>query len=107
MLTQTRKPPTYRLHATGQSFVQRKGRRCYLGKHGSNESKERYSGFVAEVWSKPAAVQPTSPTPGTDFLIVQLAAAYWCHAEGYYRKDDEPSEQLHIVRIGLKVLRDL
>ena len=67
MLTQTRKPPTYRLHATGQAFVQWKGKRFYLGKHGSNESKERYSRFVAEVWSKPAPVQPTSPAPGTDF----------------------------------------
>ena len=35
--------PKYRLHKTsGQALVQIRGKRIYLGKHGTPESRERY-----------------------------------------------------------------
>ena len=50
--------PKYRHHkGSGQAFVQVKGRRHYLGKWDSPQSKERYSALVAEL-----AVSPI-PTP--------------------------------------------
>ena len=49
--TSHRKPPSYRLHkGSGQAFVQIKGRRYYLGKHDTLESRERYQRFLAEHW---------------------------------------------------------
>ena len=42
--------PKYRRHkGTGQSFVQVNGKRHYLGKFGTPESKQRYSRFIAEL----------------------------------------------------------
>jgi hypothetical protein len=41
--------PKYRLHkGSGQALVQINGERIYLGKYGSQESKEKYRRRVAE-----------------------------------------------------------
>ena len=40
--------PKYRRHKTGQAFVQVKNRRIYLGKHGTQKSKEAYRRIIAE-----------------------------------------------------------
>jgi len=40
--------PKYRLHkASGEALVQTRGRRIYLGKHGSAVSKEKYRRLIA------------------------------------------------------------
>jgi hypothetical protein len=58
--TQIRKPPSYRLHkVSGQTLVQFRGRRYYLGKYGSPESRQRYQRFISEVWTRPVAPAPT------------------------------------------------
>ena len=45
--------PKYRLHkGSGQALVQVRGRRIYLGKHGSSQSKEKYRRLVAEVLTR-------------------------------------------------------
>ena len=44
--------PKYRLHkGSGQALVQINGERIYLGKYGSEESKEKYKRLVAEYLS--------------------------------------------------------
>ncbi len=64
--------PKYRRHATGQAFVQVKGERFYLGKYGTEESKEEYRRFIAELTTSPV---PDSVTPRdrgvSDVLVVQ------------------------------------
>jgi hypothetical protein len=50
--------PKYRLHkASGQAFVQVKGRRTYLGKYDSDESRERYGRIIAELTANPLVVR--------------------------------------------------
>ena len=46
--------PKYRHHkGSGQAFVQVKGKRHYLGRYGTPDSKERYARFVAELAASP------------------------------------------------------
>jgi len=71
-------PPSYRLHkGTGQAMVQYKGRRFYLGKYGTPESRERYQRFVAETWVRPLPPSTPADPNRADLLVIELVAAYW------------------------------
>lgn len=109
MLTKIPRVPRYRVHKSGQAFVQHKGRRYYLGKAGSTGSHDRYRRFIAELLagSQPQAPGPDGNRPGEAVLVVQLLAAFWQFAEGYYVKDGRPSGHLHVIRAAIKVLREL
>lgn len=75
------KAPSYRHHKpSGQAFVQLKRRRFYLGKHGTRESREAYTRFIAEHWS-PDEIAP----PRADLTIVELVDRYWRFALEHYR----------------------
>ena len=68
MTANARKIPSYRLHKpTGQSVVRLDGRDFYLGKYGSEESRESYHRKIAE-WLAHGRVAPpggrATPTPG-------------------------------------------
>ena len=105
--THRSKPPSYRLHkARNQAFVQFRGRRFYLGTYGTEESKERYRRFLAEVWVKADAAQVVIQ-PAPDITVVEVTAAYWQHAEGYYVTNGQPSGWLYHIRLVLRVLREL
>ena len=101
--------PKYRLHkGSGQAFVQVKGDRHYLGKYGSDESRERYQRFIAELVSSRVAdrrLNPSEPLGG--LTVVELAIAYWDFAQDYYVKDGKPTDHLYTVRVALRVLREL
>ena len=60
--------PKYRHHkGSGQALIQIKGRRYYLGKWNSPESKERYARFVAEEAVSPVpSPLPFTPHPAVD-----------------------------------------
>lgn len=96
--------PSYRLHrGSGQAFVQYKGQRFYLGKHGTEASREAYSRVIAELVSKRPSLTITSSTrPGDGPTVVEICAAYLEHAQGYYR-----GGHLSNVKTTLKALRDL
>ena len=48
-MARKKRTPSYRHHrASGQAFVEFDGRRVYLGRHGSEESRERYHALIAE-----------------------------------------------------------
>jgi hypothetical protein len=71
----------YRRHkGSSQAFVQVQGRRHYLGKWDSPESKQRYARSIAELAATPAALQPV--IPASELTVVELAAAYLDFAEG-------------------------
>lgn len=82
------------------------GRDIWLGKWGSLEADERYRRIVAEYLTgiEPApSRRPGRPDPGTS--INELVIAYWSFAEGYYRKDGQPTSELPLVRDVLKFVR--
>ncbi len=101
--------PKYSLHkASGRARVILNGRHIFLGRHGSEESLERYNRLVAELITSPAAqaLRTTAP-PGCAITITELCAAYLRHAEGWYVKDGKPTNQLPHVKQHLRILRDL
>lgn len=68
--------PKYHLHrGSGQAFIQIKGKRHYLGKFDSPQSKEAYSRFVAELAVDPVPTTPTT-TPKESLTVLELIAAY-------------------------------
>jgi integrase len=105
--------PSYRLHkATGQAFVQVKSRRFYLGRHGTEDSQERYRRFVAELMASPstdAALRSGASCggPGASPEVAEIALAYWRFAKGYYVKDARPTGQIPLVRQAIRILREL
>lgn len=99
--------PKYRLHkASGQALVEHEGRRIYLGRHGSAESKQRYRRFIAELFS-PASQQVTQPEPGQSLSIDELILRYFRHAKQYYNKNGKPTSELGGIRTALRRLRRL
>ena len=96
--------PKYRRHKSGQAFVQVKGERFYIGKHGTEESIERYNRFVAELTASPT---PESVTPNDwavqGALVIELCAAYLRWALEYYGED---SGSIDRVKVALRVLKE-
>ncbi len=105
--------PSYRLHkTTGQAIVTIQGRMYYLGKHGSLDSRAEYNRLIAEWLAQGAVAPPTrsascsSATPG-DLTVVELIRQYWVHAEGYYRKNGEPTSEVDLIKLAMRPLRQL
>jgi hypothetical protein len=98
--------PKYRLHrGSGQAFVQIKGKRHYLGVHDSQESKEAYSRFIAELSANPSASPLTGFDPiGEKLTVVELCAAYLDYVPGYYQKNGIPTRQVDHIKTVIKQL---
>ena len=112
MPKKTVKIPAYRHHkGSGQALVYINGARRYLGKYDSEKSHERYRRLVAELLAAPIALpKPGKGCPpavgfGSELEVVQIGAAYWQFAEGYYIKNGRPTGQLPIVRRSIRILR--
>ena len=99
--------PKYRLHkGSGQALVQINGRRSYLGKHGTPESRERYRRLIAEWLSNGQRSPDTQPGPNGDgILIDELILPYWRFTQGYYRKNGELTGETDNIRAALRPLR--
>lgn len=69
--------PKYGFHkGSGQALVEIAGRRIYLGRHGSVESREAYRRAVASVLSPtPAPVEATEPL--TTLTVNALILGYF------------------------------
>ena len=97
--------PKYRLHkATGQALVQIRGKRIYLGRHESTESRERYRQLITEYLADPQQTQPTG-TPSQKLRVKQLILAYYQFAQEYYVKDGRPTDEVAGIRSALRQLR--
>lgn len=108
--------PNYRLHkASGQAVVVHKGRSHYLGKYGSPGSRAAYDRVVADILKLRSSTEPESPVPqetsskpvndGPPLLVSELVLRYWKFATNYYRKNDQPTGELHPLRSALRLLR--
>ena len=70
-----------------RAYVKLNGERYYLGQYESPESKAEYHRILAE-WN---ANGRRSPAPPAEVTIVELAAAFWDHAQSHYRRRDDTS----------------
>src|SRR5579884_2601811 len=97
--------PKYSLHkASGRAIVTLDGTDHYLGEYDSPDSKIKYDRLVAE-WLANGR-QRVQPVPqGPSLSLNELIAAYWQHAQGYYRKaDGTPTQEIETLRQALKPL---
>jgi len=79
--------PKYHKQMTPQcarAFVELNGKRTYLGKWGSPQSKALYHTRLRE-WEAAGRRFPVDPS---DLTIIELCEAFRTHAESYYRKPD-------------------
>ena len=112
MTTRPQKVPTYRLHRpTNQAVVRLDSRDVYLGKHGSDASREKYRRVLAE-WlttsgPRPSATPPSS-APAPMPSVAEVLLAFWRHAEQHYRAPDgTPSEELGNLKAALRPVHHL
>ena len=100
--------PTYRRHKqSGQALVTLTdglgGRRdVLLGKYGTRASRTEYARVIAE-WEANSRRPPVPITSAADLTVNEVMLAYWRFAEGYYRKNGEPTTQLDRVKRSLKL----
>jgi integrase len=110
MSTKARKNPAYRLHRpTGQAVVRLDGRDFYLGKHGTDASREAYRRTVAGwlVTPHPGASNTPGPVGLPTPTVNEVILAFWTrHAEAHYRRaDGGPTGELRNFRDSLRPLR--
>ncbi|MCO6044633.1 site-specific integrase [Aeoliella sp. ICT_H6.2] len=105
------KVPSYSLHKpSGRAVVKVKGRSIYLGKYGSDESRDAYARIVADLLAGRPIEKPDTnrgnPTPKPSLTIGELVARFQRHADGYYRKGGKPTTEPAAIRCALKFLTD-
>jgi len=99
MKTEKVAPPRYRLHkARGCAVCTIDGRNYYLGPYQSPQSLEAYARLLAE-WRGGKLDRPEPPGGPT---VGAVCLAYLKHAEGYYRKNGEPTSQIYQIRSALR-----
>jgi integrase len=86
------------------AFVELNGKRHYLGKYDSPESKADYKRLLVE-WAV-GNRQPVAPT--NEITVVELIARYWGHVESYYRKPNgTPTSEVRNIKLTLRPLKEL
>ncbi len=86
--------PKYCLHKpSGRAYCRIQGKVVYLGRHGSPESKTEYGRVVSEFATNPTA---TAKVPAS-ITVVELADAYWQHAQRYYRGSDGSLPRIRVA----------
>jgi integrase len=103
-----RKEPKYRHHkASGQAVVTLNGKDHYLGRFDTQESKIRYGRLIQQWWESPENFQPViERDSGTDLTVIELTNMYLAWAERHYRKDGQPTSEIHNVLRALRALRE-
>jgi hypothetical protein len=100
--------PSLRHHKpSGQAVVTLSGRDYYLGKHGSGEAKAEYDRLISE-WLVHGRNLPLPTAAGpADITINELLVAYLDFADGYYRKNGQPTSEPESIRVTIRCLRRL
>lgn len=81
--------PTYRKHSSGLAFVECRGRRKYLGLHGSDESLAQYRVICDKIRAERRADGIASKPTAVDVATVAgLVQAFHRHAKAFYRGPD-------------------
>jgi integrase len=82
----TKRIPTPKEHATGQSFIYWKRKCVYFGKHGTPKADAAYKAWVRQLVSD---VPLPAVKPGGHLLIADLCIRYLEHAKAYYNGGTE------------------
>jgi integrase len=104
--------PSYRLHKqSGQAVVTLPDgfgnrRDVLLGKYGTSQSRAEYARVIAE-WEANGRRLPRPADAGPELSVNELILSYWRFAEGYYRKNGQPTKQLDRVQRSLRPVREL
>src|SRR5262249_45682084 len=97
--------------ASGRGVVRLNGRDIYCGKFGTPECEAKYHAVVAE-WLTNNRQPPGQTMSNTDEAgscgptVNELALAYLEFADGYYRKNGEPTTETRDIRYSIRPLRE-
>lgn len=102
------KVPAYRRHkGTGYAYVyhrsiQTKDHRLYIGKHGTEDSRQRYRQFLERLAANQggAELPPIDPVP----TINEVVLAWIQYGKAHYRRGDGLSSQYHAMRRAIRFL---
>jgi integrase len=95
--------PSYRHHKpSGQAVVTLAGRDIYLGRYNTESSRREYDRLVGE-W----LAAGRRSVSGSDTTINELMVDYIHHADAYYVKDGQATSEAGLVRLSLRVLKNL
>ena len=93
-----------RPNSADEAFVELNGHRHYLGAYGSPESKQAYHRLLAE-WT---ANGRRLPVAADEVTVTELIAAYWRHAQSYYRKPDGThTRSVELIKTAMRPLKRL
>lgn len=105
-MPRSRTAPAYQKHASGQARVTINGEDRYLGKYGSAESMALYQEIVRRHLADRLRDQVArSASVFTDLTINEAAARYLVHAEEYYVKNGQVTNQYRMTRLALRIVR--
>lgn len=98
--------PKYSLHrATGQARVRLDGNDIYLGKFGTDESREAYARAVAEWMARKK--EPPTTTHRRSLTVGELSLLFLDFAKQHYRRDGAQTKHIYSVRSSLRWLNKL
>jgi integrase len=97
--------PKYRKGSRDEAFAEYRGRRYYLGRYGSQDSRDRYRAFLARIAAEP---EPLKIDPGRELTVVRLVALWLDHCKKYYVDQDgkphkEYSSNVEAMRVVLEL----
>jgi integrase len=78
---------------------------CYLGVHGTPESRLRYERLIS-AWMQGEPVPAREPESSNDITVAEVCVQYLRWAESYYVKDGKETSELHNVKRAIKTLRE-
>jgi integrase len=89
----------------GLGYVRLNGKMLYTGKWGSPEAAQEYDRLIHE-WMANGRQLPSQPARRGEATIDDLVAAFWVHAEEWYRRlDGSQTGELKNIRYAVKPLR--
>src|SRR5689334_13959904 len=107
MVRRSSQIPQHCVHrAKGRGYVRLNGRVIYTGPWNSAAADQRYNQLVSE-WLASGRRLPGIAVAGPDYTIADLVADFWVHAEGYYKKDGQPTRELANIRSAMKPLLEV
>jgi integrase len=100
--------PKYRQHRSGQARVTLPGtprrRTVYLGRFGSEESKQAYQRVIQEWLLERTVPPPVAECSAVERSVAELIEAYQAHAEEYYRHSASERKR---IKLAMRPLREL
>jgi hypothetical protein len=100
--------PKYRRHRSGQARVTLPGtprrRTVYLGRFGSEESKQAYQRVIQEWLLERTVPPPAVMCAAVERSVADLIEAYLLHAQDYYRHSASERKR---IKLAMRPLREL